>query len=151
MKRVSYQDLEDVIAEALERAGLRTDRARTSARIHAESSRDGVRSHGLNRVPRFIEYLDKGWVDPEAEPVVVRRIGPIEVLDGQRGPGILNALHATDRAMELAAEHGVGLVAMRNTMHWMRGGSFGWRAVERGKILIAWTNGLPPKEWFSLK
>ncbi|PZX19857.1 3-dehydro-L-gulonate 2-dehydrogenase [Palleronia aestuarii] len=140
MGHVSYQDLEDVIAEAFERAGMQADKARTSARVHAESSRDGISSHGLNRVPRFVEYLGKGWVTPEAEPVSVRQIGPIEVLDGQQGPGILNALHATDRAMELAAKHGIGLIAMRNTTHWMRGGSYGWRAAERGKILIAWTN-----------
>ncbi|WP_299845481.1 3-dehydro-L-gulonate 2-dehydrogenase [uncultured Jannaschia sp.] len=140
MGKVSYGVLEDVIAEAFERAGMRADKARTSARFHAESSRDGISSHGLNRVPRFVEYLGKGWVDPGAEPFAVRQIGPIEILDGQRGPGVLNALCATDRAMELAAQHGIGLVAMRNTTHWMRGGSFGWRAAERGKILIAWTN-----------
>lgn len=140
MGRVPYQDLEDTITQAFKRAGMNDEKARVSARFHAEASRDGVYSHGLNRVPRFIEYLEKGWVDPEAEPTLVRQVGPIEVLDGQRGPGILNALTATDRALELAAEHGVGIVALRNTTHWMRGGAFGWRAANQGKILIAWTN-----------
>ncbi len=140
MARIQFQELEDTIAQAFERAGMAPDKARTSARFHAEASCDGVYSHGLNRVPRFVDYLQKGWVDAAAEPVRVRQTGPIEVFDGQRGPGILNALAATDRALELASEHGVGIVAMRNTTHWMRGGAFGWHAAERGKILIAWTN-----------
>ena len=140
MNRVPYQLLEDTIALAFVRAGMSESKARTSARFHAEASRDGVYSHGLNRVERFVEYLDKGWVDADAEPVRIRQLGPVEVLDGQRGPGILNALHATDRALELASEQGVGIVALRNTTHWMRGGAFGWYAADRGKILIAWTN-----------
>ena len=42
--------------------------------------------------------------------------------------------------MDLAGAHGVGIVALRNTTHWMRGGAFGWRAAEAGRIAIAWTN-----------
>jgi 3-dehydro-L-gulonate 2-dehydrogenase len=34
----------------------------------------------------------------------------------------------------------VGIVALRNTTHWMRGGTYGWRAAERGAVAIAWTN-----------
>jgi 3-dehydro-L-gulonate 2-dehydrogenase len=137
---ISFDDLQDTIAAAFVRAGMSDEKARISARVHAESSRDGVNSHGLNRVPRFVEYLKTGWVDADAEPVLVRQMGPMEVYDGQRGPGVLNALTATDRALELAAQHGLAVVALRNTTHWMRGGAFGWRAAEKGKILIAWTN-----------
>lgn len=36
-----------------------------------------------------------------------------------------------DRAIELAADHGIGLVALRNANHWMRGGSYGWQAAEK--------------------
>jgi 3-dehydro-L-gulonate 2-dehydrogenase len=140
MKRVQYQELEDTIARAFQRAGLSEAKARISARVHAESSRDGVYSHGLNRVPRFVDFLQKGWVVADAEAECVRQLGPIEIHDGQRGPGVLNALAATDRALELAGEHGVGIVALRNTTHWMRGGAYGWRAADQGKIMIAWTN-----------
>lgn len=140
MTRVSFDTLADCIEAAFLRAGMTADRARLCARIHAESSRDGVASHGLNRVPRFVDYLGRGWVDAAAEPVSTRRIGSIEIWDGQRGPGVLNALAATDRATAIAAELGCGIVALRNTTHWMRGGAYGWRAAEAGKILIAWTN-----------
>lgn len=140
MARVAIGEIVETTARAFERAGLAPEKARACAEVHAESSRDGVYSHGLNRVPRFVEYLRKGWVVADAEPTRVREVGPIEVWDGNRGPGILNAIAATDRAIALAARHGIGLVALRNTTHWMRGGAFGWRAAEAGRIAIAWTN-----------
>jgi 3-dehydro-L-gulonate 2-dehydrogenase len=47
-----------------------------------------------------------------------------------------------DRAIELASDHGIGLVALRNANHWMRGGSYGWQAAEKGYIGICWTNSI---------
>jgi 3-dehydro-L-gulonate 2-dehydrogenase len=32
------------------------------------------------------------------------------------------------RAVELAKVHGIGLVALRNTNHWQRGGAYGLQA-----------------------
>ena len=71
------------------------------------------------------------------------RFGPWEQWDGQLGPGNLNATAATDRAIALAREHGLGLVALRNTNHWMRGGTYGWQAARAGFAFIGWTNTTP--------
>jgi 3-dehydro-L-gulonate 2-dehydrogenase len=46
------------------------------------------------------------------------------------------------RAIELARLHGLGCVALSNTNHWMRGGSYGWLAAETGLFAICWTNTL---------
>jgi 3-dehydro-L-gulonate 2-dehydrogenase len=132
--------MQQVVAEALIKAGMNETDAGTCARIHSESSRDGVYSHGLNRVARFVDYIKRGWVDIEAKPSLVKKLGVIEIHDGNRGTGILNAFYATDRAIALAAEHGVGIVALRNTTHWMRGGSYGWYAADQGYVAISWTN-----------
>ena len=52
--------------------------------------------------------------------------GAFERWDGHRGFGPLNAKLAMDRAVELAKEFGMGIVALGNNNHWMRGGSYGW-------------------------
>ncbi|WNL41499.1 3-dehydro-L-gulonate 2-dehydrogenase [Halomonas sp. PAMB 3264] len=140
MADVSFDTLRDTLEKALLKAGLKADDARVCARIHAESTRDGVHSHGIGRIPRFIEYVGKGWVDVNASPEKVHALGAIEVLDGHMGIGVINALYATERAIALAKEHGMGLVALRNTTHWMRGGSYGWHAVEQGFASLMWTN-----------
>jgi 3-dehydro-L-gulonate 2-dehydrogenase len=50
-------------------------------------------------------------------------------------------------AIALSREYGMGCVALANTNHWMRGGSYGWQAAEAGVIGMCWTNtlaNLPP-------
>ncbi len=140
MARIPFATIEEVVTEAFVKAGMGEAAARTCARTHAESSCDGIYSHGLNRVARFVDYLERGWVDAEARPSLVKKLGVIEIYDGNRGPGILNAFAATDRAMELARANGVGIVTLRNTTHWMRGGTYGWYAADRGYVAISWTN-----------
>ncbi len=140
MAQVSFDELRRTIETAFVRVGLSAEQAATCAQVHAETTADGVNSHGLNRVPRFVDYVQRGWVDVHAVPSLVKQIGSIEVYDGNRAAGVLNALFAVERAMALAREQGMGLVALRNTNHWMRGGTYGWKAAEKGYVAIAWTN-----------
>lgn len=140
MLRIPLATMQDVVSSAFIKAGMNAEDARLCARIHCESSCDGVYSHGLNRVPRFVDFLQRGWVDAQAKPVCVKKLGALEIYDGQRGPGILNAFYALNRAMELAAEQGVAIVSLRNTTHWMRGGTYGWHAADKGYASICWTN-----------
>lgn len=140
MTRIPFEEMKVTIRQAFINAGMPELKATACATVHAESSRDGVYSHGLNRVERFVDYLQRGWVDANAEPVLYSKLGSMEVYNGNMGPGILNAIFAVDRAMEIAADHGLGLVSLNNTTHWMRGGTYGWRAAEKGYIAICWTN-----------
>ncbi|MDR6448804.1 3-dehydro-L-gulonate 2-dehydrogenase [Paraburkholderia sp. 22099] len=140
MSRIPLAEMQKMITSAFLNAGMNEQDAQTCARIHTESTCDGVNSHGVNRVARFVDYVNKGWINLEGKPSLVKGLSAIEVYDGNRGPGVMNALFATDRAMEIAEQQGVGIVALRNTTHWMRGGAYGWRAADRGYIAISWTN-----------
>ncbi len=142
-ERVPFETIADVLAGILLKRGLTPGRAALCARLFAETTRDGVYSHGVNRFPRFIRMIDNGSVDVHAAPRLVSQSGALERWDGQRGPGNLNAYASMNRAMEIAREHGVGCVALANTNHWMRGGSYGWQAVEAGFIAMCWTNTMP--------
>src|ERR1700760_1687134 len=140
MALVSFAEMQDVIASAFINAGMIEPEARECARIHTESTLDGVNSHGVNRVARFVDYVSKGWVNLAAKPKLVKQLSAVEVYDGGRAPGVLNAIFSTDRAMQMASRQGVGIVALRNTTHWMRGGTYGWRAADQGYVAISWTN-----------
>lgn len=91
-------------------------------------------------MPRFLKYLEKGYVDLEGTMELYYLSGPVEQYDGNMGIGIINALEASDRSIEIAEEYGVGIVTLKNTTHWMRGGTYGWNAAEKGFISICWTN-----------
>lgn len=138
--RVPYETVKQTIKQAMLNLGLNEEQAEICAETHAQSSLDGVESHGLNRVPRFAEYVRKGWVDIHAKPELVGAKGAVENYDGHLGIGILNARFCMDRAIGLAKKHGIGCVALKNTTHWMRGGSYAWQAAAAGFIGISWTN-----------
>ncbi|MBK6281929.1 MAG: 3-dehydro-L-gulonate 2-dehydrogenase [Draconibacterium sp.] len=140
MTRITFEEMKATIKSAFLNAGMPDEKADICAQIHTESSRDGVYSHGLNRVERFVDYVLKGWVDVNAEPGLQNNLGSLEIYNGNLGPGILNARFAMNRATEIAEKSGLGLVTLNNTTHWMRGGSYGWQAADKGFIAICWTN-----------
>lgn len=141
--RVSYDELSDRFKTILMSRGFTEERAEAAAAVFAGNSLDGVYSHGVNRFPRVVGYLDSGDIDPNAEAECVLSMGAIERWDGHRGFGPLNAKKAMDRACELAKEYGIGMVALGNNNHWMRGGSYGWQAADQGCIGICWSNTMP--------
>ena len=140
MTRISFEEMQSTIKSAFCLAGMPDGKAEICAKIHTETSRDGIYSHGLNRVERFVEYLGKSWVDPDADPTLEQAMGAMEIYNGNLGPGVLSSLFAMNRATELAAKNGFGIVSMKNSTHWMRGGTYGWQAAEKGFAAICWTN-----------
>jgi 3-dehydro-L-gulonate 2-dehydrogenase len=143
MQRVPFDEVHRQLTDALIHLGFTAERAALCARLFAETTRDGVYSHGVSRFPRFVAMIRNGNVDPAAEPSTVSRFGAMERWDGRRGPGNLNAHGAMTRAIALSREHGIGCIALGNTNHWMRGGTYGWQAAEAGAIGICWTNTMP--------
>jgi len=143
MIRLQIQEVQEVLREVLEKLGFSRNRADLCARLFAESSRDGVYSHGLGRFPRFVRGIRNGLVNVHATPEFVAARGPLERWNGRGGVGNLNAWQSMERAIALARTHGASCVALAHTNHWMRGGTYGWQAAEAGVIGICWTNTMP--------
>jgi len=141
--RIAVEELARTLAGILIARGMDEGRAELCARLFAETDRDGVYTHGVNRFPRFVKMIDAGAIDAHAAAACAARMGSLERWDGARGPGNLNAHACMARAIALAREQGIGCVALAHTTHWMRGGSYGWQAADAGMIGICWTNTLP--------
>lgn len=141
--RITYEEMKTVFYQVLIKMGFEAELARENAELFAQNSLDGVYTHGLNRFPRTIEYIHKGYINVNAIPVPVNSLGALEQWDGQRGIGPSNAKRAMNRAVELASIYGIGCVALKNTNHWMRGGAYGLLAADAGCIGICFTNTLP--------
>lgn len=138
--RIPFKALQEEFKRVLLKLSFTPEMADTCATIFAANSRDGVYSHGLNRFPVFVEHVRQGLVLPNASPVLLERMGSIERWDGKLAPGMFNATQAMNRAIALANDNGIGCVAIRNTNHWMRGGTYGWQAADAGCIGICFTN-----------
>ena len=140
---VSSQEMQSVLATLFTKYNFPQEQAKTLARIHTESTIDGIYSHGINRIPVFIDYVKKGLINIDTTASKVTAMGSIERWDGNRASGVLNAIKCTNRAVDMAKTYGMGLVALRNTNHWMRGGTYAWQAAEKGCISILFTNTIP--------
>jgi 3-dehydro-L-gulonate 2-dehydrogenase len=137
---VTTKEMQQCFNSILLRTGFGEDKAERLARAFTQNSLDGIYTHGVNRFARFIEYTKNGYVRKDAEPSLKSKNNGIEQWDGNLGPGILNAMTATNRSINLADEFGIGCVALSNTNHWMRGGAYGWQASKAGYAFIGFTN-----------
>jgi len=127
----------------LEGAGLEPEPAATVAATLVWTSLRGVDSHGVARVPVYAERLRTGALNRRPRPQVVRRDGAIAVVDGDHGPGQVAAVAATDLSIELAGEHGVGVVAVRRSGHYGAAAFYAMRAADAGLVGMSMTNTEP--------
>lgn len=141
--KIPFFEVQNTLKSILVMYGFSEERATLCAELFAKTDLDGVRSHGFNRFPLFLEFIKKGYVKPDNSPALKSKTAMFERWDGNLGPGNLNAHFAMERAINLAREFGIGCVALAHTNHWMRGGNFGWQAVESGCIGICFTNTKP--------
>jgi len=141
--RITPEKIKKVLYALFIKYNFTEEKADVLANVFTESTIDGVNSHGINRVPLFIQYIEKGIIKIDTEATKIGSFGNIERWDGNLGSGILNAKKCTNRAIELAKQYGMGLVALRNTNHWMRGGTYGKQAADADCISILFTNTKP--------
>lgn len=141
--QIQAKEMQDVLFNLFLKYKFTEEKSRILSQVYTESTLNGVNSHGINRVPMFIDYIEKELIKVDLEAEKHETFGSIERWDGNLGPGIINAINCTNRAISLAKENGMGLVALRNTNHWMRGGSYGWQAANAGCISILFTNTKP--------
>lgn len=141
--RITLEALESVLFEKFQKHGMDQEEALETARIFAFNAGDGVISHSILRVKRLLGHLDCGIVVPGRTPQLVSGFGALERYDANDAAGTTSASFCAKRAIALAKEHGLGMVALRNANHWMRGGYYGWLAAEEGMVYVGWTNTMP--------
>ncbi len=141
--RIAYEVMKKEFERVLKKHGMGEAETVRCASLFAQTSLDGVYSHGLNRFPVFIDYIERGVVKVGAKSSLEGCFGCLERWNGNEGPGNLNAYAAMERAIALAKDTTIGCVALSNTNHWMRAGSYGLLAAQSDCIGILWTNTMP--------
>lgn len=141
--RIRFEDMVAQFEKVLLKRGMDGPSAKLSATMIAETSLEGVYTHGANRFYSYVKNIDDKVIDVAARAVPVARFGTLERWDGKMGPGNLNAYHCMNRAIALAKEHTIGVVALANNSHWMRPGTYGLMAAQQDCIGILWTNTMP--------
>lgn len=132
-----------MVADLFAEAGLTEDDAAFHAGALVQTNLWGVDSHGVLRVPIYIERLRSGVMN--ARPAIRPTEGDagLEVLDGDNGPGFLVARAAMQRAIERAGDYNIAAVAATNSSHFGAAALYARMAADDGMIGIAMTNVIP--------
>lgn len=130
-------------ADILEAHGVPTGDAATTARCLVRADLRGVDTHGIVRLPGYLDRIGKGLVDP-APDLAPRRVAPaVAHLDGQNGLGFVVATRAMDEAMAIAREAGTGTVGVFRSTHFGMAANYLLQAVEAGFAALVFTNASP--------
>lgn len=90
----------------------------------------GVDTHGLNRLPGYLARIRSGALNPSPELRFEQRSPVCALLDAQHTFGFLAAHAAVERALEMAATFGVGIVAVKNSGHYGMAATYLLQAIE---------------------
>ena len=139
MTLIRSDDLRTYAAALLQAGGYSASHAKRSADILVWANARGTNSHGVLRIPRYIEMVEQGMIDPVAEPQIVTQDGAMGVIEAARAPGPSAMVSAMDTAIEIASRFNIGWCSARNITHAGAVGYFALRAAERGYIGIVMT------------
>jgi len=126
-----------LVEAAYRHRGFLADEAVDGARLCAEASRHGVRTHNAIKA-LHLDHLfgsgSKGCVPGAQIEVAPSRFGAARVWNANRKLGQPTAYRAMDEAIALADRHGVGTVSVDNAFHYLWGGGYVMDAARRGYI-----------------
>ena len=117
-------------------AGAPRHVAETVSEILVNSNLSGHDSHGVLRIPTYLDGIAGGSIVPAAEPEVVRKGTNTLIVDGHSGMGIYTARRAIDLAVDNAAGSGVCCISFRRVGHFGRLGEYAEIAARAGCIAI---------------
>ncbi len=127
-------DLTRFAAAIFAAAGVEPAMAATWAEAVVWANLRGVDSHGVIRIPRYVDLLKKKAVNARPQMKIERRSGAIAVLEADRAPGAIAMTRAMDEAIARAREVHVGWCAARNIGH---AGAVGYFALQAARANMA--------------
>ncbi|MHA3791820.1 Ldh family oxidoreductase [Sphingomonas sp. YL-JM2C] len=148
---IAADELRRYSAALLDKAGFGEAEAREMADLLVWANQRGVDSHGVLRIPRYVEMLETGLVRADFAFRDVSRTGAVCVLDAGKAPGATAMNRAVGEAATLAARFGIGWCAVRDTSHAGAIGYFVQQLAERGLVGLAMTASKPLMSYFGAK
>ncbi|MBV1795789.1 malate/lactate/ureidoglycolate dehydrogenase [Siccirubricoccus sp. G192] len=137
---IGADTLEALIGKIFQASGCDAAEAGRIAHHLLGANLAGHDSHGVVRVPRYVEWQQAGYVVAGQQAEVVTDGGAFAVLDGHYGFGQTVAPQATALGIERAQQHGTAIIALRNAGHIGRVGAYSEQALAAGLISIHFVN-----------
>ncbi|GAA1704428.1 Ldh family oxidoreductase [Microbacterium sediminicola] len=123
--------------------GLSPEDSTALAHSFVWASLRGIDSHGIARVPRYVEMFENGIANPEATITIDDTRPGTAIVDADFAPGPIALTRAANLAVEKAKTQGVAIVSVRNTVHTGAIGYYASLVAEQGLVGIGIAAGSP--------
>ncbi|MGD6741278.1 Ldh family oxidoreductase [Streptomyces sp. BH106] len=140
---VAPADLRAFAAGLLEKGGLSAEHAAATADVFVWAAQRGVESHGIARVPAYLDLLAKGVANPAPGLRFESTVPGAATLDADRAPGPVALTAAAEEAVARARSNGIASVGVRNTVHTGAIGYYVAKIAEAGLVGIGFVAGMP--------
>lgn len=137
---ISAERLKDLAIRALAGNGMSEEDARRVANVLVLADLFGIGTHGVARIPQYLERARLGGVDVAAK-VTVDQVAPALVrVDGAHGIGPRIGSYALDAALASAREVGLGAAFVRGSNHFGPVMPYLFQAAQQGFAAIIASN-----------
>jgi uncharacterized oxidoreductase len=140
MPTVAAAKLEKLVAVIMRGGGCAHQEAATIARRLVDSNLVGHESHGVLRVPRYLDWIKDGTLKPNMAPTVVFDSDTIAIIDGNRGFGQVIGEFAAKLGIAKARKTGIAMIGLRNVGHLGRVGDWSDLAADVGQVSLHFLN-----------
>ena len=138
--RVDVNYAIELITDIFEAKSCNNYEAKTIAERLCGSNLKGHDSHGIVRVPRYVLWMEWGWVFPNIKPELIVDSGALALIDAKQGFGQVAGEFAVDEGINRAKLHGVSVVGLKNSGHLGRIGDWSERAADAGLVSLHFVN-----------
>jgi uncharacterized oxidoreductase len=132
--------LRHFVADIFDAAGTSRAEAERIGRYLVAANLTGHDSHGVVRVPRYVQNLKNGEVFADRSITIERETPIMAVVDGNGGFGQTVTPQAVQLGIDKAKVSGLSAIAFRNTGHLGRAGDWAEMAAEAGLVSIHFVN-----------
>jgi L-2-hydroxycarboxylate dehydrogenase (NAD+) len=140
MPRVGVAALHTFCTEVFEKLGVPSEDAAITSEVLISADLRGVESHGVARLPRYVDGIRDGVMVPRPNVQVVQETVSTAVLDANNGLGQPPSVRAMELAIQKARKAGIGFVTVRNSNHYGIAGYYAMMALKHDMIGISLTN-----------
>jgi uncharacterized oxidoreductase len=128
------------VASVVAAGGSSTAEAEQVAANLVLANLSGHDSHGVGMLPRYVDALLEGGLQPNASLRITLDSGSLLALDGQRGYGQVVGSQAMELGIARARQHGSCILALAHAHHLGRIGHFAEMAVAQGLVALHFVN-----------
>jgi len=138
--RYTPESVQRTIQTLAVRGGVRTDDAAILADALVDADLHGVSTHGVTRLNIYLQRIQKGLIDPQAELLVEQRRPTVLSVDAGNGLGQVQAVRTLERLTPLARQYGIASATIRRSQHFGALSYYCNLAARQDMILLAMTN-----------